>query len=250
MENWLKAGLLQAAANRSEALEGYVLGRGLPYSLMEEMQVGLWKAQAEHAPEGKYRSQHGERGDWRAGWLTLPYWSPSGRVLGVEYRTWSFDEKKKVRDYRLPRSEFNPTFIGMAPSIVQKIWAGGSVWLVEGAFDLCISKAIPKGDVALACGTARLSRFQLQFLRRFLGRSAMVHVAFDMDETGQKQLTGFYDRSKVTSDRDPGKWIPGVPARLEKAGIRARPVRYSGGKDPGEIWDRGGVHALKRAFQL
>tara|TARA_R110000824_G_scaffold151258_1_gene322227 strand:- start:506 stop:1237 length:732 start_codon:yes stop_codon:yes gene_type:complete len=243
VKKWLTRAVLSAAQNVPEALEGFILGRGLPYTLMEEMHIGFWQAPLETAPEEGYRKRCGPRGQFRNGWMSIPYWSPKGHIVGVEYRTWGFGEEKKVRDYRMPESKWVPAFIGLTPSVLLKIWAGGDVWLVEGLFDISLQHAVPKKDVVLGCGTARVSRLQLNFLVRFLSPSAMVHCAFDMDETGRKQLTGF-------TDEESGRWIPGVPDRLERVGLRSRAVSYRGGKDPGEIWEAGGRSALKRAFRL
>ena len=243
MRDWLTTAILEAAERVPEELEGYILGRGLPTALMEEMRIGLWEPPSEKAPDESYRKQNGARGEFRKGWMSVPYWSPRGRLVGVEYRTWSFDEEKRVRDYRLPESNWIPVFIGLTPSNLQKIWDGGDIWLVEGLFDISLQHVVPKGDVVLACGTARLSRLGLNFIKRFLAPGAMVHVAFDEDETGRKQVDGF-------TNEENGKWIPGVPDRLQRVGVRTRAVRYLGGKDPGEIWEKGGRSALSTAFRL
>ena len=79
----------------------------------------------------------------------------------------------------------------------------------------------------MAALRANLTKKQVEFIRRF--NPPMVHMVFDRDETGRKG-------NKT------------VLRMLEKAGIRCREVSYSGGKDPGEVWDRGGVEGLKQAF--
>lgn len=242
MQNWLQQMLLLSASEMSEEVKGYALGRGLKKSLLEELKVGVWTSPQEEAPDISFVEKNGPKGKSRIGWLTVPYWSPRGRALGVEFRTWD-QEPKTVRDYRLQEAAYSPNFIGMVPSVLEKIWRGGDVWLVEGVFDLSLAHVVPSKDVVLACGTARLTQPQLDFLMRFLDSSATVHVAFDEDETGRKQLTGYRDEKT-------GKWYSGVPERLQKVGIRSRAVRYSGGKDPGEIWEKGGKHALAKAFHL
>lgn len=240
--SWLSAPLEEAATQRSEDMVGYALGRGLPAWLMRDMKVGLWSPLSEAAPDLTFKERNGDRGEWREGWMTIPYWTPAGKLAGLEFRTWG-DDEKAVRDFRLPTSKFAPCFMGLTPTTLDKIWRGGDVWIVEGVFDLCLTHAVPARDVVLACGTARLSRLQAFFLKRFLSSSATVHVAFDMDETGRRQIEGFKDDST-------GRWVPGVPDRLRKAGLRARAVQYRGGKDPGEIWEAGGKAHLKRAFGL
>jgi DNA primase len=241
MRDWLTQGLLASAQDIPEELEGYVLGRGLPAALAEEMRVGLWRPRDVPSPDPVFNKRNGEYGQYRQDWMTIPMWSPRGHLVGVEFRTW--EGEKEVRDFRLPESKWIPAFIGLTPSALQKVWDGGDVWLVEGVFDIALAHAVPAKDVVLACGTARVSRLQMAFLHRFLAPSAMVHVAFDMDETGQRQITGFTDEST-------GRWIPGVPDRMDRVGIRNRAVRYRGGKDPGQIWEEGGRDALRTAFHL
>jgi hypothetical protein len=242
VNEWLTEALLSSAADLPEEVEGYILGRGLRFGWMEEMHIGLWSPPSDSAPGEGFRKRHGSRGQYQAGWLSVPYWSPRGLLLGVEFRTWDAPEKK-VRDYRMPSSVFSPVFLGLTPSVFGKIWTGGDIWLVEGVFDIALGQVVPEKDVVLGCGTARLVRSQLNFILRFLDPTAMVHVVFDEDETGRKQLTGF-------TDEKTGRWIPGVIARLERVGVRCRAVRYRGGKDPGEIWENGGKAALSRAFKL
>ena len=241
MREWLTHAVLESAQDLPEELEGYVLGRGLPRALMEEMKVGFWRSPSVESPDPVFNKRNGDRGQYREGWLSVPQWSPRGRLVGVEFRVW--DGEKEVRDYRLPEGKWIPVFIGLTPSALQKIWKGGDVWLVEGVFDISLQHAVPAKDVVLGCGTARASWNHVSFLSRFLAPSAMVYVAFDMDETGRRQIAGYRDDST-------GKWIQGVPDRLERVGVRARPVTYRGGKDPGEIWEQGGKAALREAFNL
>ena len=115
--------------------------------------------------------------------------------------------------------------------------------MVEGVFDLALAHVVPEKDVVLACGTARLVRSQLDFLVRFLGPTAMVHVVFDEDETGRRQVSGYTDEAT-------GKWVLGVLQRLERVNLPCRWVRYLGGKDPGVIWEQGGREALRETFKL
>jgi len=242
MREWLTQAVLASATDIPEDLEGYILGRGLPGVLASEMRVGIWRPPSTPAPDPVFCKRNGEFGNYREGYMTVPMWSPRGQLTGVEFRTWG-EEEKQVRDYRLPESKWIPVLMGLTPTTLQKIWDGGDVWLVEGVFDMALSHAIPEKDVVLGCGTARVSRNVLNFLVRFIGPGAVVHVAFDMDETGRRQITGFTDEAS-------GKWVPGVPDRLNRVGVPSRDVSYQGGKDPGEIWERGGRMALQSAFNL
>jgi len=241
MRDWLTREVLKAAEDIPEDLEGYVLGRGLPESLMLEMKVGLTRRSETPAPDPVFRERNGNYGQHRAGWLSIPFWSPKGRIVGIEYRRW--DGEKEMRDYRLPETHWIPVFIGLTPSVLQKIWDGGDVWLVEGVFDLTLAHVVPETDAVLACSTARLTRSQTDFLARFLSSSAMAHVAFDEDETGRKMALGY-------TEEKTGKRVVGALERLERVQINNRHVRYRGGKDPGEIWEAGGKPALIKAFNL
>ena len=241
-QEWLQEGLLSSAADLSEEAFGYALGRGLKRSLIEELRIGIWSEPALESPDKSFVEKNGPRGKFRSGWLTVPYWSPRGKAIGVEFRTWDRDIKI-VRDYRIPEAKYSPNFIGLVPSSLEKIWQGGDVWLVEGIFDMALAHVVPSRDTVLACGTARLTQPQAEFLLRFLDPSATVHVVYDEDETGRRQQTGY-------TDNKTGKWFSGVPDRLQRIGIRSRSVRYSGGKDPGEIWEKGGKQALAKAFRF
>jgi len=242
VQGWLLEAVLASAAALPAEVRGHAMGRGLKGALVDEMRMGVWVPPATPSPDPTFNHRNGPYGQYRESWLTVPYWTPRGRLVGIEFRTWDQPEKE-VRDYRMPEGQWVSAFIGLTPSATRKIWEGGDVWLVEGVFDIALQHAVPEGDVVLACGTARLSRQGLLFLQRFLDPRAMVHVAYDNDPTGRRQLEGFTDDAT-------GRWIPGVPARLERVGVRNRPVHYRGGKDPGEIWEAGGTAALARAFNL
>jgi DNA primase len=241
MKEWLTDHLISCADEIPESAEGHCLGRGLPFRLLREMQVGLWSPSDRDAPDPTFRQRYGNRGGELDGWISVPMWSPRGKVVGVEFRRW--DGEKGSQKFFLPDSRWLPVFTGLVPSVLNRIWKGGDVWLVEGLFDLSIAHAIPKKDVALACGGAKITPNQLTFLRRFLSDKAWVHVCFDMDETGQNMAHGYIHP-------DTGKRVWGVSERIARAGMHTRVVRYRGGKDPGEIWDSGGSAALKTAFSL
>jgi len=85
-----------------------------------------------------------------------------------------------------------------------------------------------------------LGRMHIEFLRRFC--RGWVHMVYDQDPTGRKATTGFRD--------DTGKWTPGALDNLKRVGLRCEDVPYSGGKDPGEIWDKGGIAQLRTAFRM
>lgn len=237
MRQWLHEAVLSSVENLSEEAEGYVLGRGLPEPLLRDMKIGLWSNPSTDPPHRDFvEGGHTKR----SGWLSVPYWSPRGQLLGLEFRRW--DGVKGIMDYRLVEAKWSPVFIGLTQNTLEKIWQGGNVWLVEGLFDMSIAHVVPNRDTVLACGTARLTHNQLSFLQRFVSKQAQVNVVFDNDETGKNQAWGYKEPS--------GKVIFGVGKKLELAGIRSNVVAYRGGKDPGEIWEHGGRSSLLQSFKM
>lgn len=232
MKRWLREAL--SSLSLSEDAEAYVLGRGLPEALVSDIGIGVWTPPPTSAPDSDFRGWHGS--------LVVPTWSPRDEVVGLEFRAWG-DRPKAVKKYHLPEARWIPTFVGLTPSTFRRIWDGGDVWIVEGVFDLALAHAVPDKDVVLATGGAALRKRHLLFLQRYVSSTSFVHLVFDEDETGRRQATGF-------TDERTGKWVPGVPRRLERVGVRCRDVRYRGGKDPGEVWERSGTSGLRKAFRL
>jgi len=239
MRSWLNDRLLSARSRLTEEAEGYILGRGLSETLLESIGIGIWKTDLT-APDPSFQKL-GKGGEMVDGWLSIPIRTPTGRLLGAEFRKW--DGEKKVRKFFLEESKWNPVLYGNWPLDLHKIWEGGDVWVVEGIFDMCISKIVPSKDSVLSTGGAALSAENLEFISRFLSRNAYFNLVYDNDETGRRQATGFLDDKT-------GRKVAGVPERLKRVGINCRVIKYSGGKDPGEIWNRGGVSALRQAFNL
>jgi DNA primase len=243
MKDWLASALLESADSIPEDAEGHVLGRGLPYALVSEMRVGVWKCPQDPCPDASFTKRYGEFGQRVEGWLSFPLWSPRGHIIGVEFRSWEYGDSHEPQKFYLPDSGWLPVFVGMVPSAFHRIWDGGDVWLVEGWSDLAVAHVIPEEATGLANGGAKITSQQVAFLSRFLSPRARVHVCFDMDETGQKMARGY-------THPETGKRVWGVVERLERAGVKARVVVYRGGKDPGEIWEKSGTPALRNALAL
>lgn len=237
MRDWLSNAI--DSCSLPEYAEGYVLGRGLPNNLVGELKVCIWQAQSTRSPDRSYHN-NGVMGHRVHDWLCIPLYSPRGRLLGCEYRNL---EKKEVRKYHMQETNWVPVFGGMCPTVFQQIADGADIWLVEGIFDIALKKALSDKDVVLSMGGAKMTKLQLDFLKRFVRKSATVHVCFDMDETGRNMSKGYIHP-------DTGREVWGVAKRLEKVNINTRLVQYTGGKDPGEIWERGGTFALKQSFKL
>ena len=241
MRDWLSDSLLRASSTLPERVEGYALGRGLPFRLLSEMKVGLWEAPSEPCPDPVFRKRYGAHGEKLNDWISIPVWSPKGNLSGVEFRVW--DGEKGSQKFWLPDVGWTPSFFGLTPSALNRIWDGGDIWLVEGVFDLALAHAVPSKDVVLACGGAKITPNQVRFIQRFLSDRALVHIAFDMDETGKMMAEGYIHP-------DTGRRVWGVGERLERVGVRSRLVRYRGGKDPGEVWESMGTAGMRRAFNL
>lgn len=232
---------LSDAINNCELTEevfGYLLGRGVKEETIIEEGFVTWRPQKDLIPDKTFRARHGEHGEYLDGFLITPIWSPRARIIGFEARS---IHRKKIFEYRLPEASWNPFWIGLKRAM-PKIWAGGDVWVTEGLFDMGpLEWAIPESDAVLASLRAKLSDQHIEFLRRFC--KGWVHMVYDRDEAGRKGVEGWVDERS-------GKRRWGALEKLERKGIPCRDVFYRGGKDPGEIWDKGGVDAIRDAFFL
>ncbi len=219
----------------TEEAQGFLLGRGLPLRLVEGLGTGLW------VDDEPGRALVGGLSPVVKGWLATPLRAPDGADLGLEFRRW--DGQKAIREWRRPEAAWTPCFLGVWPDYLYRIAEGCDVWLVEGLFDMALSHVVAHPHVVLATGSASVDPDQLRFLDRFLDKSrATVRLAFDMDKAGRDAIRGGYsDRLR----RD----VEGVLAKMSRLSIPCHEIRFAGGKDPGEVWDRGGKRALTEAFR-
>jgi len=218
-------------------VEEYLYRRGAKEASVQEMGVRTWGSLPEAAPDSVFRQRHGAKGEGLTGMLVCPLRSPRSAIIGFEARS-IFE--KKVSRYLLPEATWNPIWVGMTPTAMKRVWAGGQVWIVEGLFDLFpLEWVLPPSVVVFGTGRAKLSDKHVEFLVRFC--RGLVTLAYDNDPTGQKGMHGW-------TEPDTGKRHWGAKDTLDRVGVMNRIFPYSGGKDPGEIWEAGGVPALKRAF--
>ena len=221
---------LQRAAEElvlSDRSLDYLLGRGAMDSSIRAMGVGEWVSLSEDIPDKDFAYRYGKRGEKLEGYLAVPIRTVRGEPLGFEFR--SMGEKHIFRFISFPKANWNSVWI-MHPDSPQKIWDGGSVWIVEGVFDLFpMEWVVPPQDAVLASIRAGLTRKHIEFLRSL--DAPMVHMVYDRDEAGRTAT------SKALK-------------MLSAAGISSSRVSYVGGKDPGEIWDSSGKEGLRRAFRL
>jgi DNA primase len=239
---WLE-GTLGSGKHLPEEALVYLLGRGMREATIHSLGITLWRTPAEPCPDAEFleRYQRDDGSLFLEGRLTCPALSPRGDLLGFEGRTWRTGDQKRITDYRLPESKWNPFFLGLTSEVMGRIWNGADVYLVEGLFDLAaLERVVPANAVVLATVRAKVSDTHVEFLRRYV-RRGRVYVVYDNDETGRRQTHGWVDE-KTGKDR----W--GALQRLERVGVSCQHVPYRGGKDPGVIWDQGGQSALEAAF--
>lgn len=247
MIDWLNNSLQNARQNLTEESEAYLLGRGVREPSIRSLEFGLWRAPSDPLPNdgtdttALFVERYGAYGQNLNDMLVYPLRTGKGDLLGFEGRTLVSGKKKFVTQFLLPRSGWNPVFVGLYRAM-PKIWAGGSVWIVEGVFDAtALEHIVPESDALLATLRARLSFEHVEFLRRFLSPTATVNMVYDEDETGRKAVEGY-------TDEKTGKWIRGAVESMKSVGIRCRDIRYRGGKDPCEIWENRGTSGLRDAF--
>jgi len=207
----------------TERAEDYFLGRGANSSATRPMCLGEWAG--EKVSDPSFALRYGDHGERLLGWWCWPIRTPSNRIVGIEFR--NPDRKEIVKHLIHDESDPHATWV-CRPDSFEKLWNGGAVWLVEGIFDLfALEWAVPETDAVLACGRANLNKKQAESLRRLA--PAFVHVAFDRDDAGQR---GASFAAKT----------------LTETKLRHGVVSYGGGKDPGEIWSKGGKQAVLAAF--
>jgi len=226
------------ACSLDEECEDYALGRGaLPKSIVE-MGLTTWEPLSEPSPDAKFGELYGKYGEKIEGALICPLTNPRGDLLGFEARSIL---GKRISQFKVfPKAAWNPVWIGCRRAMA-RIYGGGDIWVVEGQFDLYpLEWVIPETDVVLASLRAQLTRAQVEFLRRVSGFGGTVHMVYDRDETGKKGVHGWVD--------DQGKRHWGALEQLRYVGVPCDDVPYRGGEDLGEVWDSGGVEAMRRAF--
>jgi len=233
--SWLAAHLRECPL--TEEVEGYLLGRGTKAETVAETGFCTWQELPEPAPDPHFRKMAGACGEYLRGRLITPVHSPPGDLIGIEARD---IHEKRILDYRLAEAAWNPFFLGMQRAM-PKIWKGGDAWITEGQFDLSpMEWVVPETAGVLATVRAYLSKQHIEFLRRFC--KGWVHMVYDRDEAGRKGTYGWVDQT--------GRERWGAVQQLKRVGLKHRVVAYSGGTDPGDVWDSGGIEAMRAAFSL
>lgn len=239
---WLEDRLKESQQNLSVELTDYLLGRGVREDSIQRLGFGLWSPCGNPSEPDSVWSlfceKYGEGGRYLRDHLVYPIRSGYGTLLGLEARRL---DKKNITKFFLPSAKWNALFFGL-PQAVPKVWGGGNLWLVEGIFDLtAMEHIVPENDAVVASMTAHLSQNQLNFFKRYC--RGMVNVVYDNDKAGRQATHGFIDEKT-------GQRRLGVLELLKRAGVMNRDYPYSGGKDPGEIWEKSGTWGLQKAFRL
>lgn len=223
MRKWIADAVQRGSLQ--EASEIYLYGRGCKPEVLQGMGFFNWNPRdLDPAPDQDFTKKYGPRGERLRGWLIWPLYTPRGILAGFEGRATT---GKVISCYLLsPEYHWNSAWIGM-PQGMARLWAGGAAWIVEGLFDLLpMQWIVPEQDAVLASRRAGLTEDQMNFLIRF---ASSVNMVYDRDAAGKRE-----------------SWK--AMKALRAVGVRCQEIRYGGGKDPGVVWDAGGVVALQENF--
>ena len=110
----------------SEECEGHLLGRGASTTLIGQLGIKEWVPASTACPSEQFTKRYGSHGDRLDRMVAIPLIAPSGRLLGVEFRS-RFE--KRITEFLVPESRWNAVMIN-APQAAEKrvSWA----WLVIG----------------------------------------------------------------------------------------------------------------------
>ena len=219
---WLEEGFCRPNAQHLS----YLKSRGVDSS--SSVSFYSWTPPSTKAPCARFQANFGDNG-WRIkNHLITPISNPRGKLIGLEARTFKEDGSKRVMGYRTDQASWNPYFLG-CESAMRSLWDGCDLWIVEGIFDMiALEKVVPKGDVVISTLRAGMDNKSIEMITRFYKPQSTLHIVYDNDETGRKKSEA-------------------LKAVFQKAGVRVYTPRYRG-KDPNEVFQRGGLNALKRFF--
>jgi DNA primase len=209
----------------SEEGRDYVMGRGATDQIIDEWGIRTFETPPDPCPDPRLHHHFGEHFDRFEGKLIYPLYSPRGKLMGFDSRT---PYRKDDDLYLLPAARWNVVWSGM-PSAMSGIWAGRDVVVVEGRYDVwAMLHAVTREQAILGSNSAHLTWKHVEFLRRWV--LGDVYMAYDNDAAGRK---GTDDALKY----------------LNGARVACSRIRYGrAGEDPGAIWDKGGVEALRETF--
>lgn len=161
--------------------------------------------------------------------VVLPLTTPTGLIQGFQFR--HVDRERKGYQNFMPYKEECLLF-GLAQAM-PTAWQTGTLWLVEGAFDLFPIQRHFSGVVATL--TAKVPGSLVQVMRRLVHT---VWVGYDADPAG-KAATKQFERDFRTEFKICPVYYPSVRAYGSD-----RPI-----KDPGELWEAWGDDQLGKFIQ-
>ena len=218
----------------------YLWSRGARDETISRLGITEWDPDrvVSGSPPGEFSRRFGKRGERLASSIFVPFFSPCGTFLGFEAR--SYDGTKVISEYRTREASWAPVLFGN-PSGYFLLESGYDAWVVEGIYDyFAVEWVLPERTAPFSTLRAHFSPQVLTFFSRF--SNGRVCGVYDNDQTGQNSTHGFFTRD--------GDWRNGAVEKLRRLGVDAHPYKYSGGKDPGELWKKGGVEALKSGFGI
>lgn len=222
LTEWLTQALRDSSL--TDDARDYLMGRGAPPEVIDTWGFKVFDCPLAPCPDGSLHRHYGEHFERFEGKVIYPLYSGRGRLLGFDSR--SLGEKDNDQ-FLLPESRWNAVWIGM-PAAMDLVWRGRDVVVVEGVFDVFAMLHIAGDRAVLGTRSAHVSWKHAEFLRRWCAGTVL--MVYDRDEAGEK---GTADALR----------------HLSRRGLRCSEIRYGRrGDDPGEIWDRGGVEALREAF--
>lgn len=213
--NWTQALTTFAAGQVSSRVREALWERGVSDEQIDLYQIGYLNRELPDGLPERF-TKWALSGDKLEDSLLLPLTTTLGEVRGFQLR---HVERGRVgySDYFLDRRE--ACLFGLHQAI-SSMWASGSVFLVEGAFDLFpIQRATP---AVVATLTARTSAQMVRVLRRTIRR---VWMGYDMDQPGRQGIEDFVHEH----GRDFEVYTVAYPR-----------VNGKVMKDPGDLWEAWG----------
>lgn len=156
--------------------------------------------------------------------FVLPLTNTLGQIKGLQFRHVDRDHKG-YSDF-IPYED-EPVLFGLGQAM-ETVWRTGSIWLVEGSFDLFPLQRHHPNIVATL--TARLTTQFVRVLRRLVKE---IWLGYDMDSTGREAIAEVVKTYGREFRVQPVRW-PRVK-RLDGKGFV---------KDPSDLWEAWGDDQL------
>jgi 5S rRNA maturation endonuclease (ribonuclease M5) len=206
---------LKRVTEEDTLLYDYCLGRGFKEEWFSEYSLLKWEIPKKIIENGDFCNIFSPKGELLEDCIIFPFFNHLGEFVGFESRN---VKVKTQRKFKFKDDEL--IIFGMSTSVLDKIWNGCNIWVVEGIFDLIALRWITD-DIVLSTGTASFSKKFIDLLNRYFNRDYIVNILYDNDKAGREG-----------SERSVKK--------LDKIDIISRRYFVHDFKDPGDLWDRYG----------